>query len=271
MLDLKFIVHHGDFAIQSIYGRPELAGSDVNLAHRLLKNHVSERTGWSAYMLFSKPSLERTGLTLAGTVDGTEEYEHLGVVETCVVDLHERYEALMRSRHVVVEPQDALVSFSEVVRATPAVLWSWLNDPERRAEYASEGHGMRFIPVLRPEGRTGAGATTHCVHGKNIAMRELILDWKPFDYYTVQQDSGPFGVVETTFRLEPVDAEHTRLTARLNGRIRPLPEFLSRPLVRLVYGRIFNYRAVVRKMKAMIEAEAVSAAGRPSLNQGALA
>jgi hypothetical protein len=53
-LDLKFIVHHGDFAVQDIGGRPELAGSDVNLAHRLLKNHVTEHTGWSAYALFSK-------------------------------------------------------------------------------------------------------------------------------------------------------------------------------------------------------------------------
>ncbi|HET6846411.1 MAG TPA: DUF2652 domain-containing protein, partial [Anaerolineales bacterium] len=43
-LDLKFIVHHGDFAMQNIGGRPELAGSDVNLAHRLLKNHVSDQT-----------------------------------------------------------------------------------------------------------------------------------------------------------------------------------------------------------------------------------
>lgn len=271
MLDLKFIVHHGDFAIQSIYGRPELAGSDVNLAHRLLKNHVSERTGWSAYVLFSKPSLQQAGLTLSGLVDGSEEYEHLGVVETRALDLHQRFEALMRSRHVVVEERDALVTFSEVIRATPPVLWSWMNEPERRAQYSSESHGMRFIPVLRPEGRTGVGATTHCIHGKNIAMREQVLDWKPFDYYTVQQDSGAFGVVRTTFQLEPVDAEHTRLTARLDGRIRPLPEFLSRPLVRLIYGRIFNYRAVVRKMKELLEAEAPSAARRPPLEQGALA
>ena len=43
-LDLKFIVHHGDYMTQRIAGIHELVGSDVNLAHRLLKNHVGEQT-----------------------------------------------------------------------------------------------------------------------------------------------------------------------------------------------------------------------------------
>ena len=37
MLDLKFMTHYGAFALQSIGGTPEIAGSDVNLAHRLMK------------------------------------------------------------------------------------------------------------------------------------------------------------------------------------------------------------------------------------------
>src|SRR5512141_3058700 len=44
LLDLKFILHHGQFVVQNIGGTRELAGSDVNLAHRLLKNHVAENT-----------------------------------------------------------------------------------------------------------------------------------------------------------------------------------------------------------------------------------
>ncbi|HKY56401.1 MAG TPA: DUF2652 domain-containing protein, partial [Anaerolineales bacterium] len=48
-LDLKFIIHHGDYFVQDIAGIKELVGSDVNLIHRPLKNHVSESTGWRAY------------------------------------------------------------------------------------------------------------------------------------------------------------------------------------------------------------------------------
>ena len=211
MLDLKFIVHHGEFALQKIGGRPELAGSDVNLAHRLLKNHVHEQTGSSAYALFSQSGLERTGLHLADLVSGAEEYEHLGTVQVASIDLHRRYADLMDQRHIEVTPDEAFVTFSEVIRATPPVLWDWMNDPAKRATVSNEPHGLEFVPMLRPNGRTTAGATTHCVHGKSTAIREMVLDWKPFDYFTVEQNSGPMGAIQTTFRLEPVDAGHTRV------------------------------------------------------------
>ena len=40
-LDLKFIVHYGEYLLQSVSGITKLVGSDINLVHRLLKNHVS--------------------------------------------------------------------------------------------------------------------------------------------------------------------------------------------------------------------------------------
>ena len=42
-LDLKFVVHHGAAIQQKVAGRQELLGSDVIVAHRLLKNDVVER------------------------------------------------------------------------------------------------------------------------------------------------------------------------------------------------------------------------------------
>ena len=44
-LDLKFVVHHGEAIIQKVAGRQEILGSDVIVAHRLLKNEVVERLG----------------------------------------------------------------------------------------------------------------------------------------------------------------------------------------------------------------------------------
>ncbi|MGW8181157.1 MAG: DUF2652 domain-containing protein, partial [bacterium] len=49
-LDLKFILHHGEYHSQTVSGNTELVGTDVNLVHRLLKNQVSETTGWKAYL-----------------------------------------------------------------------------------------------------------------------------------------------------------------------------------------------------------------------------
>ena len=58
-LDLKFLAHHGDYFVQQVGSIAELVGSDVNLVHRLLKNHISEATGWRAYMLFTAACLAR--------------------------------------------------------------------------------------------------------------------------------------------------------------------------------------------------------------------
>src|SRR3569832_38135 len=52
-LDLKFVVHHGEFVRQRMTGRDELAGRDLILVPRLLKNGVRQHCGDHAYVLFS--------------------------------------------------------------------------------------------------------------------------------------------------------------------------------------------------------------------------
>jgi uncharacterized protein YndB with AHSA1/START domain len=253
MLDLKFIAHHGEFIRQIIGGTPELAGSDVNLVHRLLKNHVTERTGWRAYALFTGAALQAMGLRPDGLMEGMEEYEHLGEVPCAAMNLHARYDAILQARRVVVDDRDAVLIFQEDMPAPPAEVWSWMNEPAKRQQLSMDPHGLEFVPVLRPGGRTGAGARTHCVHGKDVAMRETVLDWKPFEYYTVEQDSGPMGVITVTFRFEPLqDGRATHLKANLKGRIGRLPGFIGRPLIKFVYTRVFRYASVAVHLRELL-------------------
>ena len=93
-LDLKFMVHHGEFLIQNVAGGNHLLGTDVNLVHRLAKNHVAESTGWQGYALFTQQGLERMQTDKKAFVQQTESYEHLGDVETYVIDMHVRYEEM---------------------------------------------------------------------------------------------------------------------------------------------------------------------------------
>jgi hypothetical protein len=90
-LDLKFMVHHGQFIIQQVAGIRDLLGTDVNLVHRLAKNHVSESTGWKGYALFTDPVLERMGQSKDGFFKRRESYEHLGEVNIYCMDMHPRY------------------------------------------------------------------------------------------------------------------------------------------------------------------------------------
>lgn len=96
-LDLKFMVHHGEFLIQQVAGIRDLLGTDVNLIHRLTKNHVTESTGWKGYALFTNQGLERMQTDKASFVQQTESYEHLGDVDIYCMDMHIRYEELKAS------------------------------------------------------------------------------------------------------------------------------------------------------------------------------
>jgi len=96
-LDLKFMVHHGDFIVQQVAGIKDLLGTDVNLIHRLAKNHVAESTGWKGYALFTDQGLERMQTDKKTFVQQTESYEHLGHVETYVMDMHVRYKEMKAS------------------------------------------------------------------------------------------------------------------------------------------------------------------------------
>ena len=96
-LDLKFMVHHGKYLIQQVAGVHHLLGTDVNLIHRLAKNHVSESTGWKGYALFTSQGLERMQTEKTSFLQQTESYEHLGEVDTYVRDMHVRYEAMKAS------------------------------------------------------------------------------------------------------------------------------------------------------------------------------
>ncbi len=98
-LDLKFIVHHGDFVIQQVAGIRDLLGTDVNLIHRLLKNGISESTGWRGYALFTDQVLERIQTDRDSFFKQSESYEHLGDIETYCMELHVRYDEMRDTSH----------------------------------------------------------------------------------------------------------------------------------------------------------------------------
>ncbi|HKQ64421.1 MAG TPA: DUF2652 domain-containing protein [Methylomirabilota bacterium] len=73
-LSLKLIVHHGSFMRQVVRGKSRVAGPDIILAHRFLKNDVEPRT----YVLFTDAAVERLGIDpdAAGMARYTGKYAH---------------------------------------------------------------------------------------------------------------------------------------------------------------------------------------------------
>ena len=106
-LDLKFLVHFGTYVLQDMLTYRELVGSDVNLAHRLLKNHIVETTGITAYAAYSVASVEELGILqlCLAMRPHRESYEHLGEVGLYVQDMHAVWERERERQRVVVEPR----------------------------------------------------------------------------------------------------------------------------------------------------------------------
>src|SRR5258706_3845574 len=230
-LDLKFISHHGDYFVQDIAGTKELVGSDVNLIHRLLKNHVSESKGWRAYALFTEQSLKHLAVQPETMHEQMESYEHLGEVCTLSMDLHTRYEEIMDARCVFITPKEAHSVFEYDYNAPPQVLWEWFNDPHKRGQWMTS----EIIPVLRARGRSGAGARNHCVHGKNQVVVEDVLDMRPYDYFTVSHvPQGTSVAMQMTFDFQPINVDKTHLLLLFKVNAPYTPNWVRKQLCKII-------------------------------------
>jgi uncharacterized protein YndB with AHSA1/START domain len=230
-LDLKFIAHHGDYFVQNIAGTKELVGSDVNLIHRLLKNHISESTGWHAYALFTEQSLKHLDTQPEGMFECEEHYEHLGEVRTLSMDLHTRHQEIMDARHVVVTPEEAHHIFEYDYNAPPEIIWEWFNDPHKRGQWMTS----EIIPVIKVRGRSGVGARNHCVHGKHQFTVEDILDMRPYEYFTVAHTpQGMSSTLLMTFEFKPVGTDKTHFRLLFKAKIPHAPNWLANIICQII-------------------------------------
>ena len=181
-LDFKFVAHHGEMVKQKMGGREELAGRDVILVHRLLKNTVSEKIGSRAYALYSDACIQTAGIDPAaqGLVEHHETIDIIGDVRLWLRDLEEAWKKENEKTRVEVTREDAYGIFDFDIAAPRQVVWEYLTVP---------GQFQKWWPTdavneNSVNGRRGVGTKNHCMHGKDAIIEEM-LDWRPFDYITV--------------------------------------------------------------------------------------
>jgi uncharacterized protein YndB with AHSA1/START domain len=199
MLDLKFFIHYGEYIEQSISDHHGLLGyAPMFVRKRSWKEQVAGSSGWRGYALFTEESLSRLDIKPEG-IEAVEFADN--PIKTYGLNLQSRYETAMESRQVVISPEIADASLTSVIDAPPPIAWEWLNDPQNRNQWWESY--TRWSKRLRPGGRTGPGAVNHCDHGVG-SMLETVLDWRPFEYYTVEMHITPgnFNLLQTTFLEE---------------------------------------------------------------------
>ncbi|MEJ2266422.1 MAG: DUF2652 domain-containing protein [Anaerolineales bacterium] len=184
-LDLKMVIHYGEYAIQKLADREELLGADVIIPHRMLKNHVIEKTGIQSYALFSEAAAKALNLSELAypLVAHTETYEHLGEVSMQILDLHQVWDREQDKKRILVPPESAWLTLEWDLPYPPPIIWEYLTVFRLEKEFAG------YDSVERTDslgGRTQTETTYHCAHGE-MQFFNKILDWKPFEYYTIHQ------------------------------------------------------------------------------------
>ena len=231
-LDLKFVVHHGAAILQKVAGRQELLGSDVIVAHRLLKNEVVEELGINAYALISQRCIDASDIDPAalGMRAHTETYERIGNVPAWAHDLERRWEEEEARARVLVSPEESILIVSVPTGVPPQVAWEFLTKPGQRMTWQPWVTEVTIKGATG--GRRGPGSANHCMHGRDAVVEE-ILDWRPYDYVTdrtiLDAPSGPTKVLHT-IEFEPGTAGttiHMRFAAPKTKREKALMEHIA--------------------------------------------
>ena len=231
-LDLKFFVHYGSFGLQPLASYTELIGTDVNLVHRLTKNHVTEKTGLRAYALFTRAAVDTLGVQeWADSMTAmSETYEHIGEVNIFVQDMQALWRREKHRSRLVVSPEEAITSLTFDFPLDAVQVWDYLTKPETRALFnLSSTSEVQNVD----RGRIGEGTIYQCAHGKRVHP-QIIVDWQPFETHTIV-DRLPAGMLAySTYQFRPTEAG-TRLTILVG------PVHDKNRLKRLMGNRVMTY------------------------------
>jgi hypothetical protein len=246
-LDLKFIAHFGTYVVQRSRGVDDLAGPDVILAHRLLKNSITEDLGARAYVFFTDACLQRMPASFE-LARHAETHESFGETTGGVHDLGPVLREMRETRRLYIAPSEADLEMHFDVPYRPAVVWRYSVDPVERRRYACGGPFDKNPDRTEPNvhGRLGAGASSHCNHGPGVGVREYV-DWRPFSYFTYRMTASPglalMGIHPAIETVEFISLAGggTRIEyrTRLSGRswLSKLTFRASRPLLRALFRR----------------------------------
>jgi hypothetical protein len=120
-----------------------------------------------------------------------------------VFDLQPVWKNAQEHKRHFVTKEEAWVFFEIDLPYPPALVWDVLNTPSLEAR-------MLLLDVAERTdtmgGRIREAAQFHCAHADAHFYAKMI-DWKPFEYYTIRQRAEPFGNVEyyQTRRLIPFE------------------------------------------------------------------
>lgn len=262
VLDLKFLLHYGAYALQSIVGRTELQGAEVIRLHRLLKNNVTKSTGIKAYALVTQAAADAIALPdfFAAAQRHVEHTDDFGDTAAFVYDLAPIYARWRANRRVVVRRDEPLCfeSMELDLPVPPPVAWGYFNDVEKRNLWQRDGIDNVTMSGLAG-GRIAEGSVQHCAHGKSETTHDIV-DWRPFDYVTFHIRLPMGAVVRQMAEFTPLPNGGTHLSVRaaLAESDKAFAQFGARMLTKMIAGKLLKQQRAWQAALAKLVADDVA-------------
>jgi hypothetical protein len=201
-LDLKIFIHYGQYLVQEIGTKTDLQGSDVILAHRLMKNTVVDKLGLPGYGLLTEAALKAMDIDPAAEsmLEHVEQYEHYGTVNVYIHDLRAAW-LIEHERHRSIVTADNAVAHAGVfVPISQWIAWDYASNMELKRLY----YDLESIERTDIEGgREKIGASFHCRHRLGD-INYFYVDFDPPNYVTFEGTAFGFTAL-TTVRIVPAE------------------------------------------------------------------
>jgi uncharacterized protein YndB with AHSA1/START domain len=166
ILKLKFVVHHGRFSRQRLGNVEQLHGTDVIVAHRLLKNTVPSKE----YLLVTDAVLERLpDETRKRFTPHSEEFD-LGAIAGGYEEIGYVWHAAEAAERKRVMPEEAMVNSEVVVEAPVPDVYRKMLRPDVMERYLF-ADDVEKVPGARGQ---DLGADFHCHHGGSLVNMRVV-------------------------------------------------------------------------------------------------
>jgi hypothetical protein len=204
-LDLKFVIHYGAYSLTKTDDKEDLIGPDVIILRELFKSPVADQVGMTGYALLTEACVEAMKLNTQteGMNAYSATYENLGGIKGFTQDLHPVWERERRQQLITVTPDHAWFEVETDLPVCPALAWEYVTEPEFRSQWLSAN---KVTAYTNDKGRVGFGTTYICAHGK-YKINQIIVDWRPFEYLTV----------DTTLPMKGTQRHTTEFTPHIGG------------------------------------------------------
>jgi uncharacterized protein YndB with AHSA1/START domain len=204
ILKLKFVVHHGRFSRQRLGSVEQLHGTDVIVAHRLLKNKVPSKE----YVLVTDAVLERLPDEVRQRFHPHSEEFDLGAISGGYVEIAYLWEEARAAERREVLPEEAMLNTKVTVDAPIELVGRLMLQPRVMERYMGSD-GIEAAPGARG---TDLDSEFHCHHG-DMTITVRVVSIEPGRELTLYSDKPV--PMYTTARLAGAEGGRTEISRAL--------------------------------------------------------